>query len=134
MNRNCQTVSAIYASFGRGDVPAILARLHEDVEWEHDAMDHGIGWLRPRRGREQVAGFFQDLAQVEILRFEPLNLMTGNDQVASTVRIEMRVKATGKAFRDLELHLWTFDGEGRVTRFRHLLDTHQLKLAMQEEP
>lgn len=30
-----ETVRQIYAAFGRGDVPAILACLAEDVDWEY---------------------------------------------------------------------------------------------------
>ena len=32
--RHTETVREIYASFERGDLPAILKRLAEDVEWE----------------------------------------------------------------------------------------------------
>ena len=31
---NLATVRGIYAAFGRGDIPAILDALAEDVEWE----------------------------------------------------------------------------------------------------
>jgi uncharacterized protein len=34
-------------------------------------------------------------------------------------------KATARTIRDLELHLWTFGKDGEVTRFKHLVDTHQ---------
>ena len=40
MSRNTETVQEIYASFGRGDIHAILAKLREDIEWEHDALDN----------------------------------------------------------------------------------------------
>lgn len=42
MSRHAKTVEAIYAAFGRGDIPGILAALRENVEWEHDAVDQGI--------------------------------------------------------------------------------------------
>ena len=32
---NLATVQAIYAAFGRGDVPAILSHLTDGVAWEH---------------------------------------------------------------------------------------------------
>ena len=53
MPQHAKTVEAIYAAFGRGDIPGILGALREDVEWEHDAVDHGIPWLAPRQGRAQ---------------------------------------------------------------------------------
>ena len=32
---NLQTVQDIYAAFGRGDIPAILDELADDVRWDH---------------------------------------------------------------------------------------------------
>ena len=32
-----QTVQQIYEAFGRGDVPAIQAKLTQDVDWEYGA-------------------------------------------------------------------------------------------------
>jgi ketosteroid isomerase-like protein len=129
MPSNTETVQAMYQAFGRGDVPAILACLREDVEWEHDAVDHGVPWLKPRRGPAEVGRFFADLAGVEISRFEPMSFLASADQVAAVIAIELAVKATGRTVRDLELHLWTFDSSGRVSRFRHVVDTHQHVLA-----
>ena len=45
------------------------------------------------------------------------------------IHIELKVKATGKFIRDFEAHIWTFDDDGLVRRFRHLVDTQQYVLA-----
>jgi ketosteroid isomerase-like protein len=34
MADNVRTIAAIYEALGRGDVPAILERMADDVEWE----------------------------------------------------------------------------------------------------
>ena len=55
--RHLDTVQTIYAAFGRGDVPAILAHLDEQIEWEHDAEgwdSYGVPWLRPGAGTRHV--------------------------------------------------------------------------------
>ena len=130
MSRNTETVQEIYASFGRGDIPTILEKLREDIEWEHDAMDHGVPWLLPRRGKAEVGRFFETLSQLEFLRFEPVAILEGGNQVVATIRVELVVKATRRAIRDFEAHLWTFDESGRVARFRHLADTHQHVVAV----
>lgn len=129
MTTNIQRVEQIYAAFGRGDIPAILNALHPEVEWEHDATDYGMPWLKPRRGRAEVGQFFETLAAFEFHKFEPLNMAIGGNQVIAVISIDITVKTTGRRIRDLELHLWTFDAEGRVGRFRHMLDTHQHWLA-----
>jgi len=128
---NIHVVQAIYQAFGRGDVPSILERLHPDVEWEHDTIDYEVPWLVPRRGRAEVAKFFESLQGVEFHRFEPLAFLEGPGQVLATIRLEITVRATKKKVVDLEAHLFTFDSAGQVTRFRHLLDTHQHVMATQ---
>src|SRR4051812_9479202 len=59
---NAATVAAIYAAFARGDVPAVLDRLADDVAWEewadNSAQRAGLADLAPRHGRDEVAGFF----------------------------------------------------------------------------
>jgi ketosteroid isomerase-like protein len=124
------TVQAIYEAFGRGDVPAILDRLDENVEWDRDAVDHGIPWLVPRHGRAQVGEFFASLAAIEIRRFEPFAFLQDETRVAVMIRLEAAVRATSRTVRDLEVHLWTFGEGGRVKAFRHLVDTHQHVLAL----
>jgi ketosteroid isomerase-like protein len=129
MSRNVDAVKAIYESFGRGDIPGILARLSPQVEWEHDWGGTPLKWYQPRRGRAEVVKFFEALADFDFLRFEPVAFLEGGNMVAVPVRLEVRVKATGREIRDLEAHLWTFGDEGLVSRFRHLVDTQQFALA-----
>lgn len=127
---NLQTVQGIYAAFGRGDVPAILERLAPDVEWEYGSSGHGVPWLQPRRGRDQVAGFFQTLALLEFPKFVPTTMLEGPGIVIALLDVEARVKATGRSFAEPdEVHIWHFDAAGRVCKFRHAVDTHQHVLA-----
>jgi uncharacterized protein len=128
---NIPTIQQIYAAFGQGNIPAILEKLGPNVEWEHDTVVQGIPWVTPRRGREQVAQFFASLADLEFHHFEPLQLFESGNQVMATLLVEASVKKTGKRVRDLEAHLFTFDPEGRVVRFRHFVDTDQHLRALQ---
>jgi uncharacterized protein len=129
MMQNAKTVESIYAAFGRGDIAGILGALREDVEWDHDAVDHGIPWLTPRQGRAQVAAFFETLRALDFRRFEPKRILADDTMAAAVIDVEIAVLATGRVISDLELHLWTFDAQGKVARFRHVVDTHQHWLA-----
>ena len=126
---NVQTVQAIYEAFGRGDVPAILERLAEDVQWEHHpagnrAQDHDVPYMRRRSGREGAGGFFQDVdADFEMHSFNPHSFLEGDGLVAAVIEYDLTVKATGKRVRDEEVHVWEFDAEGNVSAYRHFLDT-----------
>jgi hypothetical protein len=48
---NAATVVGLYEAFGRGDVPAVLAALADDVRWEHwadnTAQRAGVAHLVP---------------------------------------------------------------------------------------
>jgi ketosteroid isomerase-like protein len=130
MSRNVDTVKTIYACFGKGDLAGILERLDPDVEWEHDWSGPTLKWYAPLRGRAEVPKFFDAiLTDFEFVRFEPAAFLEGGNMVAVPVQLELLVKANGRRIRDLEAHLWTFGEDGLVTRFRHLVDTHQFALA-----
>lgn len=120
------TVHQIYQAFGRGDVPAILDQLAEDVEWEYGISSTDVPWLQPRRGRAQVAEFFQALAALEIQKFQPKAFLEGGSLVVALVDLEATVRSTGRrVVEEDEAHIWRFDAAGKVSRFRHRADTYQ---------
>jgi ketosteroid isomerase-like protein len=135
---NLQTVQAIYAAFGRGDIPAILAHLHENIEWEYGLSDVGVPWLKKFSHRTEVPGFFDALGALEIIRFEPRTLLENGLTVVALLDVEFSVKDTGRSITEEdEVHVWHFDPQGLAIRFCHKLDTHQHWLAYRnanEEP
>ena len=125
---NIDTVAAVYEAFGKGDIPAILERLADDVQWDmweptSKALDGTIPYLVPRKGPGEVAEFFGTLADVEFHAFEPLTIAGSGDTVIATIKLGATVKATGKRVDDFEVHVWTFDADGKVTSLRHVIDT-----------
>src|SRR4051794_12690637 len=78
-------VADIYAAFGRGDVPAILERLGEDVEWDafpdSFAARAGVVHLRPGHSRADAARFFEGLADWTTRAFE-VEAIVGDDRCA----------------------------------------------------
>jgi ketosteroid isomerase-like protein len=123
---NLATVQGIYEAFGRGDVAAILDVMADDVAWErwedNRAQHAGVPALLARTGKDGVAEFFGVVGTMTITDFEVLNLMEGGDQVAATFVIEAEVPGGGQ-YRDEEIHLWTFDADGKVCALRHYCDT-----------
>lgn len=134
MPSNMETVQAIYDAFGRGDVPAILAHLAEDIEWEYSTLDAGVPWLQPRKGRAEVPNFFASLSALEIQKFQPKTLLESGNIVIALIDLEMVVKASGHRVREEdEVHIWSFDSQGRISRFCHRMDTHKHWLALRGE-
>lgn len=129
---NIPTVLIIYEAFGRGDVPTILGHLSDDVQWEPDGADIGVPWLKPRRGRAEVPGFFESLGAIDLRAFQPKTLLERDDVVVALIRLAFVVKATGRAVAEEdEVHIWRFDDQGRVASFCHKVDSHRHWLALQ---
>jgi hypothetical protein len=127
---NVETVQEIYALFGKGDVPGILAKLADDVDWEYGQGPSDVPWLQRRRGRAAVSGFFESMAGFELHKFAPKQIIDGGDTVVALIDVDLTVKATGKRVTEEdEIHLWRFGPDGNVVRFRHGVDTHQHHLA-----
>jgi len=125
---NLATVQGIYEAFGKGDIPAILDVLADDVEWEswadNSAVKAGVPWLEPRRDRDGVAKFFEVVGQMKIIDFQVLSIMDGGDQIAVEFVLEADLPTLGGGhYRDEEMHLWTFNDKGKVSRLRHYTDT-----------
>ena len=121
-----QTVQQIYEAFGRGDVPAILAKLAQDVDWEYGGGSTDVPWLQPRRGRERVAGFFEALAGLDFHSFAPKAFFESGATVVVLVDLEATVRATGRRITEIdEVHIWRFDAAGMVSAFCHRADTYK---------
>lgn len=124
--RNAATAAGVYAAFGRGDVPAILDVLADDVAWEewpdNYAQRAGHPLMRPLRGAAQVVEFFTAVGGCTIHDFQVLDVIGGERQVVAMVAIDITLPGGGR-LADEELHLWTFDDAGKVVRLRHYVDT-----------
>jgi len=122
---NLDTVRRTYEAFGRGDVTAILDTLDESVRWDTDSSLTEVPWLKPRRGKTEVAEFFQSLEPLEFDRFEPRRLFEEGDQVFALITLEVTYKPTGKKyFFPNHAHLWRFGPFGQVIDLQHVTDTH----------
>jgi len=116
-----EAVKNIYEAFGRGDIAAILSFLADDIDWElwldNTVQTADVPYLRYKKGVAGVAEFFGEVAKLGIKEFKVLSVMEGCRQVAAEIEI---VTAT---YHDEEIHLWTFNEDGKVSRFRHYVDT-----------
>ncbi len=129
-----ETVRHIYAAFGRGDIPAILACLAEGVEWEYGAYPNPVPWLQPRKGHAGAQAFFESLAAVEFNDFRPLKVFGDHETVLGLVHLEATVRATGKrVVEPAEVHVFHFNDRGQVQRFRHAADTWQHAMALRKD-
>jgi ketosteroid isomerase-like protein len=124
IQNNASTVQRIYEAFGRGDVAVILEHLDAAVEWEY-TDGHGVPWLERRKGKEGAAKFFALVqAEMEIHSFAVKQVLAGEGLVAAVVEIDFTVKRTSRKVHEVdEVHLWHFNPEGRIVKFRHVVDS-----------
>ena len=131
---NADAVKAIFAAFATGDVPAILSKLSEDVEWEFGYPHNSdIPWLKAGRGRDHAARFFQtSLAGFRFDHFDVLDVLANETWVVGLLSLDITWMATGgRIVEACEPTVWRFDEAGLVSAFRHAGDTRQYARALQ---
>ena len=120
--QNVKIVQDAYAAFGRGDIPALLDNLSENVEW-HLPGEGLIPQAGVYRGRDGVARFFQTLDQTtEFSAFEPREFVAQGDRVIALGWYRGKAKATGCSF---EAH-WAMSfllRDGKILKFQEYTDT-----------
>ncbi len=122
---NAETIRTIYAAFGRGDVPAILSHLTENVDWDNSRDSaKEIPWHGNFSGKAKVPGFFTAIAKhVDVPVLELKEFVSDDRGVAVRLHVRLVVKKNGRAAEFDAIHLWTFDGQGRVAGYRQFNDT-----------
>jgi len=80
-------VRGLIEAFGRGDRDAMLAPLAEDVQWGGGFADTDVPTYAPRKGRAEVAGFFEAVArEQDFHRFEPILFSAAGGEVLMLAR------------------------------------------------
>jgi ketosteroid isomerase-like protein len=125
MNSNIQLIQDIHAAFGRGDVPYILERVAEDVDWRHSRSPE-IPYGGAYRGRDGVVSFFTRLGQaVEVTAFASKRFAAEGDEVFVVGDWAGKARATGQAFDGDWMMRFAVRG-GRVAAFQAYEDTAAL--------
>lgn len=128
---NVAAVQAIYAAFGKGDLATIQARSAPDTKWDFNGGRPEVPWHKPVASRAQVAEFLGAFGQSnEVQRFEPREFISSGPHVIVEVKLQYRVRATGRVVSEDQLHWWTFGPDGLVSRLRHFEDTAQVLAAV----
>ena len=111
-----------YEAFARGDMDAVVADMHPEIEWHQaEGLPHGGLY----RGLEEVRReIFEPLDAEWWAEFaaEPHEILDAGDEVVVLGRSRGSAMATGKPLDVPFVHVWSFR-EGRAWRFRQFLDT-----------
>jgi len=119
-DENIARAREMYNAFGRGDVPAVLGAMTEDIEWyEAEGMPYGGLQHGPQAVAENVFGpVTQD---IENFAVTPEEFYAGGDEVLIVVRYTGKGAESGKELDLQVVHTMTFR-DGKVARFRQFAD------------
>jgi len=121
---NIDSVKQIYEAFGRGDIPAIIDKLDQNVEWDVEVSTSSVPWLQPRRGAANIPAFFESLEPLSFQRFEPHTFFENGNKVFALIAMDVTHVATGKQYKfSNEGHLWFFNDAGKIVKYQHVTDT-----------
>lgn len=130
MPDNKAIVQSLYAAFGRGDTPFILASLDETADWISGPARASIPWSGSRKGRAGALEFVQHLAgHLDFELFEPRLFAADGDLVFVQGRTVAKVKSTGRRFDSEWTHAFTFSN-GKLKRFQEFYDTIAIAAAL----
>ena len=122
MSNVVSTVQEIYSAFGRGDAPAILARLADDVVWETEGPAI-ISFTGTRHGITETKGFFEAIGKDhETPMLNMSDFVASGDTVAAIGRYEATMKATGKRVNTPVAHYWKFR-DGKIARYSGFINS-----------
>ena len=130
--QNTKVVQDAYAAFGRGDIPALLATLADDIVWAgvYGAAPH-VPTSGERRGKAAVAEFFQQVAaNVNFSRFEPKEFIATGDKVVALGHYTATTPAGGSFDSDFAM-VFALRG-GTVIHFQEFCDSAAVNSAYEK--
>ncbi len=119
---NKEIIEALYASFAKGDVPAVLAGMDPKIEWtEAEGNPLYSGTLVGPQAI--VDGVFMRLGEIgDNFSVNITKLVAEGDTVVALGTQSWNRKGSGEPAEVKIAHVWTLDS-GKVTRFQQHIDT-----------
>lgn len=115
-------VQQAYEAFGRGDVPAILNLVADEVDWEFVGSAN-LPYAGRRRNKKEVADFFAAIPRTDDIHvFEPREFIEADEHVTVLGWENSTALDTGKKFESEWVHVFTVKN-GKVTRWRGFFNT-----------
>jgi ketosteroid isomerase-like protein len=120
---NVAAIKAIYDAFGSGDIPAAIAGMSPDIEW-NEADDFPYADGNPYIGPQAILeGVFARIGgEWDGFAANVDELLDAGDTVVALGRYSGTYKATGKAQDTQFVHVWRLK-DGKAARFQQYANT-----------
>jgi ketosteroid isomerase-like protein len=112
-------IRAFYAALGRGDAPAALGLMAEDIEW-NTMWHYKVDGLGPQKVAEGLLAPM--MAEWRSFAMTPSSYITEGGTVVSLGAFAGVHGATGKSVNAAYAHVWDVTG-CKIQRFRQYIDT-----------
>jgi len=120
--QNTKLIQDCYSAFLRGDIPAVLGMMSDDMDF-YVPGDGAFPTAGHRRGLAEMQEFFRTLNDsVRFDAFEPLNFVAQGDLVVVLGRYTGTAKPTGRNFTMEWAMAWTVR-QGKIVKFQEYTDT-----------
>ena len=128
---NVQRAKDIYAAFGRGDIPAVLAAFHPAIEWReaegNPYQPDGTAWVGPQAVLEKL--FMRIGAEWDGFTVTVRTLHDAGEHVVMEGRYTGLYKPSSGSIDAQVCHVLRFR-DGKLLSFQQYVDTGQLQAAM----
>jgi len=125
MATNKEFIEGAYASFAKGDVPAALGAMAEDIQWvEADGFPLAGTYVGPQAVLE---GVFMRLAEIgDDFAVVPEQFVADGDTVVALGTYRWKHKGSGAPAAVKMAHVWTVK-DGKAATFQQHVDTVRVR-------
>lgn len=125
MATNKEIVENAYASFAKGDIPAALGAMADDIQWtEADGFLLAGTYVGPQAVLE---GVFMRLGEIgDDFAVAPEHFVADGDTVVALGNYTWKRKSSGEPAAVKMVHVWTLDG-GKAVAFQQHVDTVKVR-------
>ena len=122
---NVAIVRALYEAFGKGDIPGVLGKFDQKIEWreaENFIYADRNPYIGPNAILEGV--FLRFVSEWTDFTVSPESIIDAGEQVVTLGTYSGTHKKTGKSVRAQMVHVWNMS-DGKAVRFQQYTDTKQ---------
>ena len=125
MATNKEIIENVYANLARGDVPAVLGAMADDIEWvEADGFPLPGTFVGPQNVLE---GVFMRLGEIgDEYTVVPDRFVADGDTVVALGNYTWKHKSSAAPASVKMAHVWTM-GDGKVIAFQQHVDTVKVR-------
>jgi ketosteroid isomerase-like protein len=119
---NIDIIKGLYASFAKGDVPAVLGAMNPHIRWtEAEGFIYGGEYVGPEAILQNV--FMKFATEWDGFTVTPDKFIDGGEEVVVLGKYSGTFLATGKTMTVPFAHVWTIGDDSRVSNFIQFTDT-----------